>query len=35
MKKVLFLIVMTMCVCNSVVAHTDFGERPKLVVVPG
>ena len=32
MKKVLFIIVMTLCVCQMALAHTDFGERPKLVV---
>ena len=32
MKKVLWLIAALMSVCNLVLAHTDFGERPKLVV---
>lgn len=32
MKKVLWLIAALMSVCNLVLAHTDFGGRPKLVV---
>ena len=32
MKKVLLLITMMMCVCQMTMAHTGFGERPKLVV---
>ena len=32
MKKVLLLITMMMCVCQMAMAHTGFGERPKLVV---
>ena len=32
MKKVLLLIAMMMCVCQMAMAHTGFGERPKLVV---
>ena len=32
MKKVLFIFAMTVCVCQMALAHTDFGERPKLVV---
>ncbi len=32
MRKVLFAVVMTMCACQAVWAHTDFDERPKLVV---
>lgn len=32
MKKGLWLIAALMSVCNLVLAHTDFGERPKLVV---
>ena len=32
MKKILYLLVMTVCVCNIALAHTGFGERPKLVV---
>ena len=32
MRKVLWLIAALVSVCNTVLAHTDFGERPKLVV---
>ena len=32
MKKVIWLIAALVSVCNTVLAHTDFGERPKLVV---
>ncbi len=32
MRKILFIFVMTLCVCHTALAHTDFGERPKLVV---
>ena len=32
MKKILFTIAMTMCVVQATMAHTSFGERPKLVV---
>jgi hypothetical protein len=32
MKKILFVFVMMACVCNMALAHTDFNERPKLVV---
>ena len=32
MRKVLLCIAALVCVCNMVLAHTGFGERPKLVV---
>ena len=32
MKKILLFFVMTVCVSNFALAHTDFDERPKLVV---
>jgi predicted AlkP superfamily pyrophosphatase or phosphodiesterase len=32
MKKSLFLLIMVLCAVQMVWAHTDFGERPKLVV---
>jgi predicted AlkP superfamily pyrophosphatase or phosphodiesterase len=32
MRKTIWLIAALMSVCNTVLAHTDFGERPKLVV---
>lgn len=32
MKKSLFLLIMALCAVQMVWAHTDFGERPKLVV---
>ena len=32
MKKLLFTVAMTMCVVQATMAHTSFGERPKLVV---
>ncbi len=32
MRKFLWLIAAFVSVCNTVLAHTDFGERPKLVV---
>ena len=32
MKKSLFLLIMALCTVQMVWAHTDFGERPKLVV---
>ena len=32
MRKSLWLIAALMSVCNTVLAHTDFGERPKLVI---
>ena len=32
MKKLLFTVAMTMCVVQATMAHTGFGERPKLVV---
>ena len=32
MRKFLWLIATLVSVCNTVLAHTDFGERPKLVV---
>lgn len=32
MKKSLFLLIMALCAVQLVWAHTDFGERPKLVV---
>ena len=32
MKKILLFFVMTVCVSNFALAHTDFNERPKLVV---
>ena len=32
MKKSLFILIMALCAVQMVWAHTDFGERPKLVV---
>ena len=32
MRKLFWCVAALLCVCNTVLAHTDFGERPKLVV---
>lgn len=32
MRKGLFVFAMLVCACQTIVAHTDFNERPKLVV---
>ena len=32
MRKIIWCIAALFCVCSTVGAHTDFGERPKLVV---